>query len=72
MGKDELLDQVIRYLQGLKNNPTVKIDIVPPHIEEIGESISGVVYGKEICRIEIEADTLYRKNKYDVFGNWKG
>lgn len=72
MNKNELLDQVIEYLQDLKNNPTVSIDIVPPHIEEIGESILGTVYGKEKCSIEIEANTLYRKDKYDVFGNWKG
>lgn len=71
MSQNELLDKVIEYLQSLKNNSKVSININPPHIEEIASCCSGQVYGKSRCSIEIEAKTLYTKDNFKVFDNWK-
>ena len=71
MLQNELLDKVIEYLQHLKNNSEVTINIEPPHIEEVAEDFSGQVYGKSRCNIEVEAKTLYTKNNFKLFDNWK-
>ncbi len=71
MNQNELLDKVIEYLQSLRNNPEVNITIEPPHVEEIASSCSGQVYGKSRSSIEIEAKTLYTKDSFKIFDNWK-
>lgn len=71
MPQKNLLDEVIKYLQELKNNAEVNISIVPPHIEEIAQSCDGQIYGKSVCSIEVEARTLYTKNSLSMFDDWK-
>lgn len=70
MQQNEMLDKVIEYLQSLKNNSEVTINIIPPHIEEIFNTFNKT-YGKAICKIEIEDNILYTKKKTEMFDKWK-
>ncbi len=66
----EQLDMLIEFLQSLKNNPDVTINVIPPHIEEIFDTWNKQ-YGKVKSKIEIEANVLYTKDKSKMFDNWK-
>lgn len=66
----EQLDMLIEFLQGLKNNPDVTINVVPPHIEEVF-STWNKQYGKVKSKIEIEANILYTRDKEKIFDEWK-
>lgn len=71
MQQNKLLDEVIEYLQSLKNNSEVNITIEPFHIEEIAQTCIGQTYGKSRCSIEIESKTLYTKDNFNIFDSWK-
>lgn len=71
MERNELIDNIIKFLQDLKNDQTVIIDIEPPHIEEVATNICGKVYGKCRCCINIEYKALYTKDTFKIFDNWK-
>lgn len=70
MEQNEILDMLIEFLQSLRNNPEVTINVIPPHIEEVC-STWNKQYGKVKSKIEIEANILYTKDKTKMFDNWK-
>ncbi len=66
----EIIEKIIEYLNKLKAQDRVSLNIIPPHIEEFCSMMDGTILGKMEMDIHIEWEDFFsKKSKFD--DEWK-
>ena len=69
---NKIIDEAIEYLNKLKEqSDMLSINVVPPHIEEIGGTFDGTVFGKFEMDIHISWEELYQKQSTNFLSEWE-
>ena len=68
---NKIIDETIEYLNKLKESDMLIINVVPPHIEEIGSAFDGTVFGKFEMDIHISWEELYQKQSNNFLSEWE-